>query len=282
MSTDLRMDVIVIGAMKAATSTVCAYLEDHPDTYMVPRCEPNFFNDDSNFAKGVPWYATLIEGQAEAVLRGEGSNDYAARTLYPETAARMAAYNPDMKIIYMVRHPIDRIISAWIQNRADSGDMVPPTLDRAIEQMPDRFVGQSLYWYNLAPYREHFGDDQIFIGFMEDLRQDPQAFFTRMCAFLDITPAQDIQRGHLNESQGKRVPTQTYTWLNQSPLRGLIRAAVPQSARKLIKKHVLTQKLDTKPDFSPQVRADLAATLQPDAEAFLDHCNKPSTFWTLS
>ena len=51
-----RAEFIVIGAMKAATSTICSYLEDHPDTYMVPRAEPNYFSRDENFARGDAWY----------------------------------------------------------------------------------------------------------------------------------------------------------------------------------------------------------------------------------
>ena len=56
-----KFDVLVIGAMKAATSTVCAYLEDNPDIYMVPRAEPNYFSHDANFSKGADWYATYLE-----------------------------------------------------------------------------------------------------------------------------------------------------------------------------------------------------------------------------
>lgn len=280
MPSEPRMDFIVIGATKAATSTVCAYFEDHPDTYMVPNCEPNFFSHDANFSKGPEWYAQYLDGHETVTLRGEGSNNYASRALYPEAAARMAAYNPEMKIIYMVRHPLDRIVSTWIQFRADSGDMVPPTLDRAVREMPDRFVGQSRYWYNLAPYRAHFGDARIFIGFMEDLRHDPETFFTALCGFLGVTPTPTVRRIHQNESAGKRVPTQAYTLLNRPPLRKVVQASMPQGVRRMIKQRVLTRRVETRPDFSPAVRADLVATLRPDAAAFLRHCNKPADFWT--
>lgn len=47
---------LVIGAMKAATLTVCAYLEDHPEVYCIPGREPNYFSHDSNYKKGLEWY----------------------------------------------------------------------------------------------------------------------------------------------------------------------------------------------------------------------------------
>src|SRR5262245_59528673 len=108
----MKVDFLVIGVMKCATSTVCAYLEDHPDVFMVPRCEPNFFSHDENYAKGADWYAAHFKDRGAAKICGEGSNAYAAGEMYPEAVARIAAHNPGLKLIYMARHPINRILSA--------------------------------------------------------------------------------------------------------------------------------------------------------------------------
>lgn len=273
------MDVIVIGAMKAATSTVCAFLEDHPDVFMVPNCEPNYFSHDDNFAKGPEWYAGFLRARGSERLSGEGSNDYAARDMYPDAAARMAAYNPSLKIIYMVRHPLKRISSAWVQNRTDTGDSVPPTLDRAVLEMKARFVGQSRYWHNLTPYREVFGDDQIFIGFMEDLNRDPSAFFAQLCAFLSIPATEKVERGHLNKSAGKRMPNQTYTALRRLPFMATMKAMFPKTIVQAVKSGFLTRTVEKPPQFSDKVKADLIRQLQPDAQALLAHCGKAPDFW---
>jgi hypothetical protein len=273
---------MVIGAMKAATSTVSAYLEDNPEIYMVPRAEPNYFSHDENFARGAGWYAGFLAGHGTERLCGEGSNDYAARDLYPETAARMAAYNPQARIIYMVRHPLERIVSAWIQNRADCGDDVPPTLDTAVREMTDRFVGQSLYWHNIRPYQQHFDPKQIFVGFMEDLNRDPEDFFARLSEFLGIPCTYKPERGHLNKSAGKRVPTSAYTAVNRLALTGLAKQILPKGFRTLVKERVLSRPMTEKPRFSPAVRAGLVDRLRPDAEAFLAHYGKPRDFWVLN
>lgn len=275
------MDVIVIGAMKAATSTVCAYLEDHPDVFMVPNCEPNYFSHESNFAKGPEWYAAFLKDRGPERLCGEGSNDYAARDLYPEAARRMAAHNPKARIIYMVRHPLKRIASAWVQSRTDTGDVVPPTLDRAVREMEAFFVGQSRYWHNLAPYRDAFGDAQVFVGFMEDLKRDPDGFFTQLCAFLDIPVQEKIERGHVNKSAGKRMPNQAYTVMKGLPFIETIKSLFPQSMIQGVKDAVLTNKVEAPPTFSPAVKAELLAVLRPDARALLAHCGKPLDFWDL-
>lgn len=280
MTQPQQMDIVVIGAMKAATSTICAYLEDHPDVFMVPNCEPNYFSIDDNFAKGQDWYHSHFAGQGTERFCAEGSNYYAARDLYPDSAARMAAYNPKARIIYMVRNPLKRIVSAWIQNRANRGDQVPPSLDRAVAEMPARFVGQSLYWHNIAPYREHFGDDQIFVGFMEDLNRNPVEFYAALCAFLEITPKLEAERGHQNKSVGKRIPSETYTRVNRLPFVGALKSVLPRGLKTTVKDRLLSQSADDTPVFSQKVRQDLITTLRPDAEAFLAHYGKESGYWS--
>ena len=284
MTARTKADFIVIGAMKAATSTVCAYLEDHPDVYMVPGGEPNYFSHDDNFTRGPEWYAAHFAPRSSEAICGEGSNDYAARDLYPDSAARMAAYRPDLKLIYMVRHPLERIASAWLQNRKNRGDMIPPTLDQAVRAMPDRFIGQSRYWHNIAPFRAQFGDERIFVGFMEDLGRDPEAFFAGLCDFLGVAPFRredDEARRHLNQSKGKRVPTRAFTAVNRLPFMRAMKRLLPQGLKSGVKTRLLTREVSEMPDFSPAVRAEVLRVIAPDARAFLQHYGKPADFWRL-
>lgn len=275
----MQPDFIVIGAMKCGTSTVCAYLEDHPDVFMVPGGEPNFFSHDDNFAKGAAEYEKIFVARQDEILCGEGSNDYAAGALYPQSAGRMAAYRPDLKLIYIVRHPLERIISAWIQNRANSGDLVPPTPDQAVRELPDLFVDQSLYWKNISLYRAQFPDAQIFIGFMEDLRADKVAFFADLCGFLQIPVAKDVQRGHVNPSSGKIIPSKRFSTVNRLPFVKAAKKILPKSLKTAVKRHFLSQKITEKPQFSPETSRRILADIEPDAAQFLTHSGKPADFW---
>ena len=275
------MDFVVIGAMKAATSTVCGYLERHPDVHMVPGCEPNYFNLDKNYEKGPDWYATFLDNPAPGRICGEGSNDYAARDCFPDVAERIHAYNPGMKIIYMVRHPLDRIISAWIQVRVQGGDDVPPSLDKTVQQLPDLFVGQSRYWHNLAPFRERFAEDQIFVGFMEDLNTDPETFYASLCDFLEISPMQLQKELRANPSAGKRVPSHLYTVINRIPLVSTLKKFLPRGLRDTVKKYVLSKPASARPEFSAGVKQQLVADLSGDSANLLRHYGKPADFWKL-
>ena len=279
MSTRTKVDFIVIGAMKCATSTICAYLEDHPDVFMVPRCEPNFFSHDENYARGIDWYEAHFRERSSEMICGEGSNAYTQGEMYPKTVARMVAYNPGLKLIYMARHPIDRIVSAWIQMRADSGDAVPPTLDRAVIERPEVFIDPSLYWKNISRYRSVFPDAQIFVGFVEELNRDSAAFFDRLTAFLGVG-FNPVKRAHVNPSAGKNVPTPLYTTIRRSRLLSPLKRLAPARLKSFVRYRLLSRAVSERPDFSPKVRAGVVDVLRPDAETFLAHYGKSREFWT--
>lgn len=272
---------LVIGAMKCATSTVCAYLEDHPDVYCLPSCEPNFFSHDQNYEKGTEWYLNLFKDRGDEHLFGEGSNFYSARALYPYTAERVAALNPNMKIIFTARDPIERIISAWIQRRSDSGDAVPPSVDAAVLAMPDEFIGQSQYYYNIQPYIERFPRENIFIGFMEDLKRDGSKFFAELCEFLEVD-AIPGKRGHVNPSAGKRVPNELFTKVNGFPMAQAVKGVMPQGLKRAVKRMMEKDVSSSDISLSPSVLADVLKTISRDAELFLEYAGKPQDFWWMA
>lgn len=280
----MRPDFLVIGAMKCATSTVATYLEDHPDVDMVKGCEPRYFSADDNYARGPGWYQDFFEGFDGSKLVGEGSNDYAAGALFPHSADRIARDLPQAKLVFMVRHPVKRIISAWTQYRADSGDFVPPSLDEAVALRPDFLLDQSLYWQNLQRYRAHFDDTRIFVGFMEDLSADPQAFWAQLCAFLDVPSAPVQEAIHANQASTKKLPNATYSKLRRVPLLQPVKRLLPRQTKRFLRKKVFTSSaadMLKEAQFSPEALERLTATLRPDAEALLAHCGKPANFWDL-
>ena len=277
-----KPDFLIIGAMKAATSTVTEYLEDHPDVHVPPFAEPRFFSRDENWTSGRDAYEALLTGGPGQIV-GEGSNEYTFGALHPEAPARMAAYCPDAKLIYIVRDPLERIRSAWVQNRVDSGDAVPATLDAAVTEYPDRYVDPSLYDQQLARYREHFPEDQIWIGLAEDLRADPEAFWTSLCRFLGVAPhlRKDITHKQKNQSAGKHVPNARYSAVRRVPGYALAKAVVPRPLRHRAKAKLFSDKVNALPDFSPATRAEVLERVRPDAEALLARLGKPAETWNL-
>src|SRR5215831_9979567 len=107
-------DFLVIGAMKCATTTLHEQLARQPGIFMSRPKEPNFFSDDEILARGWGWYASLFWPAGEADLRGESSTHYTKLPTYPRTVERMARHLPRLKLVYVMRHPIDRLISQYV------------------------------------------------------------------------------------------------------------------------------------------------------------------------
>ena len=86
-------DFVILGAMKAGTTTLLFRLQRHPDVLAGGRKEPNFFSRDENFSKGVDWYATRWP-DSPVGLRGEASVEYADPRVDPGRRAAHAVDQP--------------------------------------------------------------------------------------------------------------------------------------------------------------------------------------------
>jgi hypothetical protein len=277
----MKPNFLVIGAMKCATSSVCQFLENHPQVFMPPFFEPKFFANDEIFAKGFEWYESHFDSADDRAMIGEGSNIYTFGAIYPAAAQRIAAYRPSMKLVYMVRNPIRRISSAWIQNRQDKRNAIPPSLDLAVDKMYDIYVDPSCYWRNISIYRNHFPDEQIFIGFMEDMQRDPVTFFARLCDFLGIAHDESQSFIHANPSAGKTVPRPVASLMRKAPGADLVAAVLPHSLKARIRSILLDRRVTAPPRMSPEVYARVRAEIEPDARRLLAHCGRPEDFWSL-
>jgi len=105
-------NLIIIGAMKCATTSLHYYLNLHPQISMSEEKELDFFIHKNNWHKGIEWYKTNFTGNAS--VYGESSPNYTKYPFFNGVPERMHAVVPDAKLIYVVRDPIERIISHYI------------------------------------------------------------------------------------------------------------------------------------------------------------------------
>jgi hypothetical protein len=178
---DRLPDFIVIGAMKCATTTLHEQLARQPGIAMSRPKEPNFFSDDEVYALGLDWYASLFRESPEGGLLGESSTHYTKRPNHPWTVERMARALPDVKLVYLMRHPIDRLVSHYRHEWLDRRIVV--TIDEAIDLHPE-LVDYGRYAMQLEPYLDAFGPDRVHPIFFERLVAEPQAELERLCEFL--------------------------------------------------------------------------------------------------
>src|SRR5262249_25249044 len=144
-----RPDFIVIGAMKSATTTLHEQLARQPGIFMCHPKEPSFFSDDEIYARGWGWYGSLFRPAGLAGLRGESSTHYTKLPTYPRTIDRMARDLRRLKLIYVMRHPIDRLISQYVHEvtvgRISAG------LREALERHPE-LIDYGRYSMQLQPF----------------------------------------------------------------------------------------------------------------------------------
>src|ERR671923_1441551 len=151
-------NLIVIGAAKCGTTSLHEYLDAHPEVAMSREKELDFFVEEKSWGRGVEWYERQF---ADAPVRGESSPSYTAYPRYRGVPERIRTVVPDAKLVYLVRDPIERIVSHFRHRQV----VRPGALEDAFADPYRRegLVAPSRYWLQLERYLEHFPPEQILV-----------------------------------------------------------------------------------------------------------------------
>jgi hypothetical protein len=273
---------LVIGAAKCATTTIRSLLGRHPGIYMVPT-ESQFFNDDSVFARGVDWYESLFADGRERACRGEGCNAYTMKEAFPRAFARLTAYAPQLKLIYAVRDPFERIESFWMELRSQHPDYVHYDFNKAVDLNRDWLSDPSNYLSQLEPYRRVYGDESIHVVFYEDFRDNPDRVMRSCFKFLEVDPDVDVGASteRLNGSEGKFIAAPILSQLRSISIYRRAIDRLPFGPRDLIARTLLYRKIRQRPGWHPETRSCVAELLRDDLQRFLVQQGKPPDFWNL-
>lgn len=265
-------DFMIIGAMKCGTSTLQVQLAAQPGVFMTTPKEPNFFSDDDVFAKGPAWYADLYQKAAPDDLKGEASTHYTKLPTYPHSVSRIAAAVPKVKLIYMIRNPVQRAVSHYIHEW--STGVLQDDMATAFEAH-GALTSYGQYGFQITPFVEEFGRDAILLTSLEQLKADPQAELARICDFLGYAP----QPVWYEEQAEQNVSAQR---IRRLPLHGLLidnpmatalrRVLVPKALRTKIRQ---ARTIGTRPELPDALRQRLETTYMQDraelAHIFPDH-----------
>ena len=277
----MKQDFMLIGASKCATSTISSLLNQHPDIYMV-RDETQFFCNDAVFAKGLDWYEQQFADARPDQVLGDRNNLYTMQEVFPNTISRIYQYNPRLKFIYCVRNPIERIESYWIQIRSHGGEKLHHDFNQSVRVNRDWLVDASNYWKQINLYRSYFPDEQIHIVFFEDYKLNPAATIESCFEFIGVNPGFELSTPHLhlNPSKGKKVPSKLLSTLRSYDWFRYAAKAVPQAFRKKLKRQLLFQKMQGKPDWGATEFQWVKDNLQGDIERFLEFYGKRIDYWS--
>lgn len=189
-----RPNLFIIGAMKSGTTSLHHYLSRHPEFFMCEPKEPGYFVEDIAWSKGEQWYLSLFEN-AEPRHRwlGESSTDYAKLPVHRGVAERIKAFNPDARVIYIMRDPFARIVSHyWFGVRHISTGGLRQDFYTACTTDPS-YIAFSNYPMQIRPYLDLFGSDQVLLLLFEDLVRNPKETVTQVLQWLGVEGQQDIE-----------------------------------------------------------------------------------------
>ncbi len=185
-------DFIVIGAQKAGTSSLYFYLAQHPAIRMSALKEIHYYNYYALRGRGLSWYRSFfpLKIKSRHAITGEASPYY----LFDENVpARIKRDLPNVKLIVLLRNPIDRAYSAYNMNKRQENDPDGfPTFEEAIAN-PDMGCEQSrLYLYrgryaeHLRHWLKHFDREQFLFVKSEDLFRTPKKSLREVYEFLGV------------------------------------------------------------------------------------------------
>lgn len=195
---------LVIGAQKSGTTSMHRYLQDHPDVYLPLWKEPAFFVEEQTWSRGVDWYRELFSDAGSAVAVGEASTAYTMFPYLEGVPARIKGLLPDVRLVYVVRDPIERMRSAFV-HELSTGAQHRTLRQALLEHAPYLLLSQ--YALQIDQYLEHFDRAQLLVVFSSDLEQRPEATLDRVFEFIGVSPwtPSDLHVRH-HRSGAKRAP----------------------------------------------------------------------------
>ena len=186
--TKIKLDFIGIGAQRSGTTWLYEMLKQHPQINFGRKKEIEFFNDkassyvkkiDKNYQKGLKWYKKQLDPK-EDKISGEISNNY---MFDPVCAERIHKDFPDVKIIAVLRDPVERAYSQY--KFANQKIHIADSFEDALE-IYDEFVERGMYYKQLKRYYDNFPKKNIFVILLDEIKDNPEGVLKGVEFFLGV------------------------------------------------------------------------------------------------
>src|SRR4051794_3913348 len=172
--------------MKAGTTSLYGYLRAHPQVFMPETKELDFFIDSLSWPKGLAWYERQFAGAGESPAVGEASPHYASGQWAEVASRHIAETLPDVRLVYVLRHPLDRMASHYRHAVAEWGWR--GTIDELVLERRVELIGTSKYAKQIDRYLEHFDREQLCVITSEDLREKRAPTLRQVFSHLGVDP----------------------------------------------------------------------------------------------
>ena len=178
-------NLIVIGGLKCGTTSLHHYLNLHPQIAMSRPKELNFFVAELNWELGPEWYRSHFDRSAP--VRGESSPHYTNLPRFRGVAERMRELlGSGAGIVYMVRDPIERMLSHYLHNVGGGYESRP--IETALDDPASAYVARSRYAMQIQPYLDSFDRARVLVVANDDLAAEREPTMRRVFEFCGVDP----------------------------------------------------------------------------------------------
>jgi len=197
---------LIIGAAKSGTTAIYTYIKQHPEIFMSPKKELRYFSNIKPQTKDVPKqyihesvssveeYEHFFDGITDERIIGESSPTY----LYtPGTAENIKTHIPHVKLLAILRNPVDRAYSAYTHALREWKEPAK-TFREALTLETQRidagwgmlwhYVNAGFYFEQLSRYYQIFDPSHIKVVLYDDLVNDPYKLLQDLFSFMDVDP----------------------------------------------------------------------------------------------
>ena len=297
---------LIIGAGKTGTTSIDYYLDQHPEIFMSPEKEPNFFgfelNSESDFKNDpteldyyresvtdLESYLDLFSDVKDEKAIGEISNTY----LHHENACkRIKKWIPDAKLIAVFRQPVDRLYSRYLHlarvNQLPTKKFSDCLDKNSIWWRRNDLIKEGFYYRHLSKFYQEFPEENIKVFLYEDLKKDSSKLMYELFEFLRVDPDFKPNTSVVYNSSGF-IKNENYESVlgHNGIVKKVFEKILPDQIITSLKKNQVMQKVVTKiraknlkkPKLQPELRRRVTEIYQSDIEKLSSLINRDLSSW---
>jgi len=287
-----KPNFFIVGTPKAGTTSLYYYLEEHPEIYMSPIKETNYFSfseigeqelyyPSDDYVTTPEAYEAQFTGVTTEKAIGEASVSY---LFYPSTADKIKEFNPDSRIIIVLRNPVDRGFSHYLMDKRlgyvslSFDDIIHKKWKKKSDWLYyQQYITIGLYYEQVKRFQDRFGSEKVRVFFYEDIISNINDVVKEIYSFLEVDPSYlaDTNQRH-NVFLAPKTPfvEKLYTL---KAVRKVVKKIFGAVIQNWIKKVFFTK--EKKPQLSPALKKELIDVFTPDVVKTSNLLNRDLSRW---
>lgn len=271
MSNTSLPDFLIIGASRSGTTSLHYYLEEHPEIFMSNPKELRFFDIDSNYYRGAPFYQQYFQNASPDQVKGESSPPYFHKgitfkskesskfDLNDDSASRIKSMLPNVKLIITLRNPVMRLYSQYLKNLGQGRETCLEVSEAIQEELDGKrhYSKSSLCWLYKNTYSVHlerwfslFSREQILVLIFDEWINDTGNSLRNICTFLEVNPVHQFTRKNVSKNTKKEPRSYTinsmrYKMFKNTGLGGFFGKVIDRLNSKKSSRHITSSEYDT-------------------------------------